>query len=65
MTEKSWTTEQLGHEARDRRTRHEAACRYAVMGCETLRRADGRWQVLRGGTWRDLDPAPSLGEPVK
>lgn len=51
-------------ELEQRRTRHEWECRDAVEGVSNVRRVAGRWQVRRGASWRDLDPAPELGEPV-
>ncbi len=53
------------HETEARRRSHEWACKEAVLGCEKLRRAEGRWQVLVNGSWRDLDPRPLVGDPVK
>jgi len=45
-----------------RRQRHEYECAALVVDEPEIRRRNGRWQVLRGGKWRDLDPAPECAE---
>lgn len=40
----------------DRRYVHELECAALVMDEPGVRRRNGRWQVLRAGRWRDLDP---------
>jgi hypothetical protein len=40
----------------ERQERHEWECKALVQNVESVRRARGRWQVLRAGRWRDLDP---------
>jgi hypothetical protein len=52
-------------ELEQRRRRHEWACKEACLGCENLRRVDGRWQIKVGESWRTLDPVTPLGEPVR
>jgi hypothetical protein len=48
-----------------RRQRHEYECAAAVMDDPEIRRRNGRWQVLRAGKWRDLDPAPESEEAAQ
>jgi hypothetical protein len=44
----------------ERRQVHEYECAAAVVDAPTVRRRQGRWQVLRDGKWRDLDPVVEL-----
>ena len=46
----------------ERTERHEERCRMVASNVRTLRRFCGRWQVLRSGQWRDLDPRRTYNE---